>query len=110
MNRDKASIDDILRNSKQKFVNGVTFENFQTDSMLYLATERCLEIMGEATKRLSDEVRNQYPEIPWKKIAGLRDVIAHGYNFIDKREVWDICNNSIPSLIYRLEEILDSLE
>ncbi|HNF16303.1 MAG TPA: DUF86 domain-containing protein [Leptospiraceae bacterium] len=111
MNRDKASIEDIIHSSKliMEFLNGVSFENYVKDIKLISAVERQLEIMGEAVKRLSKEIRNSFPDIEWKQIAGLRDMISHGYDVIDQKEIWNICNSSVPNLLPKVEEIFKSL-
>ena len=65
--------------------------DFQTlDRTTYLqdAVIRCLEVLGEATKRLSREIREQNPQVPWRAMAGMRDVLIHAYDQIDLEEVW----------------------
>ena len=59
-----------------EYVKNLTFEEFEKDTMRYLAVSRLLEIIGEATKNLSNDFKAKHPNIPWKKMAGLRDVIS----------------------------------
>jgi len=66
---------------------------------------RQLEIIGEATKRLSKEFKDRYPEIPWKDIAGMRDKLIHGYFGVDLDAVWDTAKKDIPGLRGKIEEI-----
>jgi uncharacterized protein with HEPN domain len=64
------------------------FDTLEATDYLQDALLRCLEVMGEATKRLSWELREQHPEIPWRGMAGLRDVLIHAYDQVDLQEVW----------------------
>ena len=70
---------------------------------------RNFEIIGEATKRLSEELRSNYPSVPWKQMAGFRDVLIHDYLRVDSNEVWDVVANNLPDLKANVEEILRNL-
>ena len=70
------------------------------------ATIRQLEIIGEATKRVSLDLREAYPDIPWRRIAGLRDVLIHEYMGVDLNAVWEITQKNIPDLKLKIENIL----
>ena len=68
-------------------------------------------VMGEATKRLSPEFRAQHPEIPWKDIAGMRDILAHQYDRVNLNTLWDVIQSDIPELLALLEPLLpDSID
>jgi len=69
-----------------------------------------LEIVGETAKRLSEEFRAHYLEVPWRRIAGLRDVLIHDYMGVDLEAVWQVSQNNVPQLKERLREILMKLE
>ena len=66
----------------------LNFETLAETDYLQDALLRCLEVMGEATKRLSADCRARHPEIPWRAMAGLRDVLIHAYDRVDLQEVW----------------------
>ena len=66
---------------------------------------REMEIIGEATKRISEGFRSAHPEIPWKKMAGMRDVLIHAYDEVDLDEVWNVSQNAIPELIAMIEPL-----
>lgn len=81
----------------------VDFENYQ---MLQDAVIREIEIIGEATKNLSANLKNKYPEIPWRQMAGMRDKLIHSYFGVDLDAVWDTAVKDIPLLEGKLAEIL----
>ena len=84
------------------------------DSMVYShwqdAVIRQLEIVGEATKRLSEDLRLRYPEVPWRRIAGLRDVLIHDYMGVDLEAVWQVTQKNVPQLKAQIREILLKLD
>jgi uncharacterized protein with HEPN domain len=63
------------------------------------ATIRQLEILGEAAKRVSQDVRDDHPDVPWRQIAGLRDVLVHQYMGVDLSGVWEVANGRIPAAV-----------
>ncbi|MFZ5858378.1 MAG: DUF86 domain-containing protein [Chloroflexota bacterium] len=91
-----------------KFTTGMTFKEFVHDDLHYDAVLRNLEIIGEAVKHISDEHRQKYPQVKWRKIAGFRDIVAHSYFGIDDETVWDIVKNEIPALLDHVREMLDA--
>ena len=74
------------------------------------AVVRNLEVIGEATKRLSAELRDKHPSLPWRQIAGLRDVLIHDYGNVDIEEVWAIVKKDLPDLKQQVDEILKGME
>jgi uncharacterized protein with HEPN domain len=90
----------------QELVAGKTFEEYETSKMLRLAVERAIEIIGEATRCVSDDLRAQNPEIPWKIIEGQRHVLAHDYGEIKNDKIWRVATTHVPALIAMLEPIL----
>jgi len=91
-------IDDILdgMNKAEALLEGVSYSRFETDFRINFAVVRALEIIGEAAKRLPDDIRQRYPDIPWKGMAGMRDRIIHGYDNVDLQIVWDVASATYP--------------
>ncbi len=71
------------------------------------ATVRRIEIIGEAVKNISQELKEKHPKIEWKKVAGARDVMIHAYFNVDLDIVWDIVKNDLPKLKKQIQEILN---
>jgi uncharacterized protein with HEPN domain len=113
MKRDpRVYLDDILdaMNKAEMFVAGMSYEQFENDLRTHYAVTRALEIVGEATRRLADSFREQYPDVPWRDMAGMRDRIIHGYDNVNLRIVWDVVKQDIPQVRPLIEQILMDLE
>jgi uncharacterized protein with HEPN domain len=93
-----------------EFVEGIDLERFLVDPMRSSAVIRQFEIMGEATKQLSLPLRQANPDIRWRTIAGMRDVLIHGYREVDLEEVYKTATVSVPDLIPRFERILAGVD
>ena len=91
-------------------VSDVDFERFETDFRINVAVIRALEIIGEATKLLPAALRDRYPHVPWKEMAGMRDRLIHGYGDINLRIVWDTVTQRIPIVRPQLWQILADYE
>ena len=87
-------------------LDGVTFEDLVSDFRINFAVFRALEIVGEATKRLPMELRNEYPDVPWKEMAGMRDRIIHGYDSVSDEIIYSIVISSLPKFKGELEVLL----
>ncbi len=82
----------------QAYTEGVSLEKLQSNGMLQDAILHNLEIIGEAAKHVPDELKAKTPEMEWRKIVGLREIIAHEYFGISLEIVWDILQNKLPDL------------
>jgi uncharacterized protein with HEPN domain len=104
----KLYLTDILDsiNNIQSDAASMSYEEFAQDRRTKDAVILNLLIIGEATKQIPQSIRDQYPEIQWKQIAGMRDMIAHAYFSINTRIVWNIIQNDLISLKNRIEHIL----
>lgn len=85
----------------------LTFEEFINNPTLTRAFSRSLEIIGEAVKKIPEELKIKYPEIEWKDIAGMRDKLVHEYFGIDYELVWDVIKNEIDELELQIKTIID---
>ena len=104
-------IKDLLENIKhaETFTENVTYEDFIKDKKTSYAVVRCIEIIGEAAKNIPDDVRERYPDIPWKKMAGMRDKISHFYFGIDMEKVWLSVKRDIPKIKLQVKKILKDI-
>jgi uncharacterized protein with HEPN domain len=93
----------------QTFVSGVDKTAFMQDLMRQSAVLRQLEVMGEAAKHVSPSFKAAYPDIPWRQIAGMRDILIHAYNRVDLEIVWTATQVSIPQVIPHLETLISAL-
>lgn len=102
-------LEDILQSMKriEEYLNNLDFKEFKMTRMVVDATIRNFEIIGEAAKNVPDEVQNEYPEIPWKKMYGLRNLISHEYFGIDYEMIWEIAKNNLPQNQIDLERIIE---
>jgi uncharacterized protein with HEPN domain len=85
---------------------GLTFEDYLKDEVLKRATTRSIEIIGEASKNLSDDFKNKHSDIKWKDIAGMRDKIIHFYFGIKWNVVWSVIQNEVQPLKLKIEEVI----
>jgi uncharacterized protein with HEPN domain len=108
MSRDPETLIDILGAVKLilRYVEGVDFATLSANTEKQDAILRRITIIGEATKRLSKDFRAQHPTIPWKEIAGMRDVITHDYDEVDLDDVWTVVNENLPQLLAYIEPLV----
>jgi uncharacterized protein with HEPN domain len=85
---------------------GISFEQLSTDSIKLRAFERIMELVGESIKRVPQDFRDAHPEIPWRKIAGMRDVISHAYEDLAYEVLWDAVEMNFPVVLSDLKRIL----
>ncbi len=108
MNRDIAFLKQIVEeaNFLKEQCQHITLEKIVQDPVLKRASLRSLEIIGEAAKQNSPELKMKYPLIEWKKIAGFRDKLIHYYFGVDWQLAWDVIINKVPDLEAKISEIL----
>jgi uncharacterized protein with HEPN domain len=104
-------LEHILESSQAllQHVEGMSKSDFLSDIRTQDAVLRRIEIIGEATKRLTDSVRSEEPDIPWKQIARMRDKVTHDYFKIDLSFVWDTVKQDVPPLMRAVRRILSTL-
>lgn len=93
----------------QRFLDGVSEDEFYKNVEKQDAVLRRLEIIGEAVKHLPEEIREDHPDIPWRQIAGMRDIIIHEYFGVTLNMVWIVATDDILDLKAKVEEIIDSI-
>jgi uncharacterized protein with HEPN domain len=105
-------LSDILQAAEDihTFTSGKSRDDFVADEKTKSAVLYKFAVMGEATKLLPDQVRGQYPDIPWRSIAGLRDKVIHGYIGVDYELLWETIHKKIPVVITGLRQILDEAD
>ncbi len=105
--KDMARLWDMLDAAKAavEFTSGLRFEDLLKDRKTRHAVERSLEIIGEAARRVSSETREKHPDIPWRAMIGLRNVLAHEYGDVRYEVLWSIISGKLPPLIRRLEDM-----
>ncbi len=110
--RDPAYLWDMIEAARAivAFTEDLTLEEFlsrgKDRDMARLAVERELEILGEAARRVGSRFRDEHPDIPWKEIVGLRNVISHDYDKVNYAEIYRIARQRIPELIALLEPFI----
>ncbi|AFH38438.1 HepT-like ribonuclease domain-containing protein [Thermus thermophilus] len=94
----------------ERYTAGLTFERFAQDDRTVDAVVRNLEVIGEAARQIPSEVRERYPEVPWRRVIGLRNVVVHEYFAVDVEIVWTVVRQSLPELKEALRRMMAELE
>ena len=88
------------------FIQGMNFEQFKNDDKTSSAVIRKFEIIGEATKKIPNVIKEKYTQIPWKDIAGMRDKLIHAYSEVDLKLVWKTIQQRLPELNSFIDDLL----
>ncbi len=105
-------VQDILDsiNDVGSFIEGMDFEGFIKDKKTIYSVVRAIEIIGEATKNIPFQIRKKYAEVPWKKMAGMRDRLVHEYFGIDLEILWSTAKEDVPQLKIPVSKVLEDMD
>ena len=118
--QDKNRVDKIVLQKIIEYCNDIeealrdefnfSYENYLTKKFVRYGCDTCVFQIGELTKHLSEEIKNEHSEIAWNKIKGLRNVYAHEYEKIDLEKIWETLTKNIPDLKEKLQKILSEMD
>jgi uncharacterized protein with HEPN domain len=110
-NNDAAYLQDILENIKilGGFLQKISKEDFFADLEKQFAVARALEIIGEASAKLSEDFRNEHTEIDWRGLKSMRNLLIHEYAYVDADEVWKACQADVPDLEQKILKITGNI-
>jgi len=105
-------LDDILVHARKvrEFIAGVSREAFAADDKTRFAVIRALEVVGEAARSVPPEICQRFPQIPWRRMVGMRNVLLHNYIGVDPQVVYDTATVFVPALIDELPAVIAALE
>ena len=91
-------------------ISDMDYESFVRDETLKRAFVRSIEVIGEASKKLPDDIKAMQPDIEWRKVSGMRDRLIHDYFGVDYTIVWDVALNKLPDLRVKLHDLLNKVQ
>lgn len=105
-------VDDMIGFAQKvlDYTKGMDQSEFQASGLIYDATLRNLELIGEAATHIPDSIRNSHPEVPWRMIIATRNRLIHGYLGIDDDTLWSIIQDDVPALLPQLESLREKYQ
>lgn len=102
-------LNDMLNHAceAENFINNFSFKEFEMDNKTIFAIIRAIEVIGEASKKIPDKIKNETPQIPWREIAGMRDKLIHDYFGVDVSALWETVKEDIPFLKEEIQKVID---
>ena len=94
----------------KEFIEGMRFEDFAKEKKTVNAVIRSHKVIGEAAKKIPEDLRQRHAQIPWKRMAGMRDKLIHEYFGIDLETVWVVINNELPPVKPMIQDVLKNIE
>ncbi len=107
----KIYIEDIIESIDkiERYINGLNFKNFAVNELIIDAVLRNIEIIGEASKNIPVEIREKHPDIPWRRMIGLRNIAIHEYFGVDINIIWKVITENLPDTKSKIVSLLNSI-
>ena len=100
----------IMIKKIEVFTEGLTYDEFKNDEKTVFAVIRCFEVLGEAVKNIPEKIKKKYPDIPWKRIAGMRDKLIHEYFGVEYETLWETIQIRIPEIKIIYQKVMDDFK
>jgi uncharacterized protein with HEPN domain len=106
--RDAAYLWDMLQTARDilEFTRGISFAEYSSNKMMKMSVERGFQIIGDAARRVSEDLQTEQPEIPWSSIVKHRNVIVHDYADLSLERIWEVIQKDLPALVRDLEKLI----
>ena len=110
--RDKGRLEDIKHYAQnvEIILDGITFDAFVQDIRVYYSVMKNIEVVGEAANMLTKDFKEQHPELPWRQIVKMRNVLVHGYAQVSNVDLWDTATNDIKVLLAQVNRYLSEID